>query len=155
RSKLPNRLVQTRLWRPSPENPMSRKPLLAFLCAGICVSLLVGGAALVTVQGQEAQRFGTWGVDLSARDLSVKPGDNFFRYVNRTCAKGPPPPPHRASIGGFVDLQTPSERPLRPTVDDLRPRPDARLSPEERKLRDFYNSFVDTAAIEAKGLEPA
>jgi putative endopeptidase len=25
--------------------------------------------------------FGTWGVDLSAMDKSVKPGDDFFRYV--------------------------------------------------------------------------
>src|SRR5262245_7691101 len=27
-------------------------------------------------------RFGTWGVDLSTRDLSVKPGDDFQRYAS-------------------------------------------------------------------------
>ena len=29
-----------------------------------------------------AKRYGTWGVDLDAMDKSVKPGDDFFRYVN-------------------------------------------------------------------------
>ena len=27
-------------------------------------------------------RFGTWGVDLGTRDLSVKPGDDFQRYAS-------------------------------------------------------------------------
>jgi hypothetical protein len=29
----------------------------------------------------ETARFGSWGVDLAARDLSVKPGDDFVRYA--------------------------------------------------------------------------
>ena len=29
-----------------------------------------------------APRMGPWGFDLSARDPSVKPGDDFFRYAN-------------------------------------------------------------------------
>src|SRR5690606_38948743 len=27
-------------------------------------------------------RFGSWGVDLGARDISVRPGDDFDRYAN-------------------------------------------------------------------------
>jgi putative endopeptidase len=129
---------------------MTRKSLLALLCAG----LALGGAAM-TVQGQEAKRFGTWGVDLSARDLTVKPGDNFFRYVNGSWLKTATIPADRASIGGFVDLQILSEQRLRAIVNDLRARPIAQLNADERKLRDFYDSFVDIDAIEAKGLAPA
>jgi putative endopeptidase len=129
---------------------MSRKSLLVLLCAGF----LASGASLLGVQGQEAQRFGSWGVDLAARDLSIKPGDNFFRYVNGNWLKTAAIPPDRTRTGGFDDLQILSERRLRAIIDDLRARPRARLSADERKLRDFYDSFMDTAAIEAKGLTP-
>ena len=129
---------------------MTRKSVLALLCAG-----LLAGVAMAGAQGQEAKRFGSWGVDLSARDLSVKPGDNFFRYVNGSWLKTAAIPADRASIGGFVDLQILSEQRLRAIVNDLRARPIAQLNADERKLRDFYDSFTDTAAIEAKGLEPA
>src|SRR5207247_4164482 len=29
-----------------------------------------------------AQRYGTWGVDLEGMDRSVKPGNDFFKFVN-------------------------------------------------------------------------
>ncbi len=128
---------------------MTRKSALALLGA-----VLLAGGAVIGAQGQEAKRFGSWGVDLSSRDLSVRPGDNFFRYANGSWLKSATIPAERASIGGFVDLQILSEQRLRAIVTDLRARPVAQLNPEERKLRDFYDSFVDTAAIEAKGLAP-
>lgn len=31
---------------------------------------------------QEAVHFGKWGIDLSSRDLSDKPGDDFQRYAS-------------------------------------------------------------------------
>jgi len=129
---------------------MSRKSVLALSCAGI----LFGAAMVAGAGAQEARRFGSWGVDLTAQDKSIKPGDNFFRYVNGNWLKTATIPADRASIGGFVDLQILSEQRLRAIVDDLRKRPDGQLSAEERKMRDFYNSFVDTAAIEARGLAP-
>ena len=32
--------------------------------------------------GTTAKRFGTWGIDTSGMDTSVKPGDDFNRFVN-------------------------------------------------------------------------
>jgi putative endopeptidase len=34
-----------------------------------------------------------WGVDISARDLSVKPGDDFDAYANGTGRRPTPSPP--------------------------------------------------------------
>ena len=129
---------------------MSRKSVLALLCAG----LLASGASLISAQGQEARRFGTWGVDLASRDLALKPGDNFFRYVNGGWLKTATIPADRARAGGFDDLQILSEQRLRAIIDNLRSRPVAQLNEDERKLRAFYDSWMDTATIEAKGLTP-
>src|ERR1700733_12165477 len=123
---------------------MSR--LLSFLC----VVLL----AATPVMAQSAPKFGMWGVDLTSLDTSVKPGDNFFLYVNGGWLKTAAIPPDRASTGSFQDLQILSEERLKVIVADLEKTPDQRLTEEEHKLRHLYDAFVDTAAIEARGLAP-
>ena len=101
-----------------------------------------------------AQTFGSWGVDLSSMDKSVKPGDNFYDYVNGAWQKKAVIPADRSQTGSFEDLQILSEKRLRTIMDDLEKKPLASLNPEERKLRDIYDAFEDTAAIEKNGLGP-
>ena len=124
---------------------MSRRlPALVLLC---------GALAATTALAQNAQ-LGKWGVDLSSMDKSVKPGDNFFNYVNGGWLKTAEIAPDRASAGSFQDLQILSEQRLRAIVEDLSKKRPSQMTAEERKLRDLYDSFVDTDAIEAKGLNP-
>jgi putative endopeptidase len=114
----------------------------------LCSALLVAAPALA----QSAPKFGKWGVDLTSLDPSVKPGDNFFSHVNGGWLRTAEIPPDRSSTGSFQDLQILSEERLKTIVADLEKTPEQSLMPEERKLRDLYDSFVDTDAIEAKGL---
>ena len=39
-------------------------------------------SSAVSPAAPQVVRFGTWGVDLSTRDLAVKPGDDFQRYAS-------------------------------------------------------------------------
>ena len=120
---------------------MSR--LLTFLC----------GAVLAATPVLAQPKLGKWGVDMTSLDQSVKPGDNFFLYVNGGWLKTAQIPADRASAGSFQDLQILSEQRLKTIVADLEKKPVRQLRAEERKLRDLHDSFVDTAAIEAKGLD--
>ncbi|MGC9953495.1 MAG: M13 family metallopeptidase [Rhizomicrobium sp.] len=97
---------------------------------------------------------GSWGVDLSGMDKSVKPGDDFFEYVNGTWLKTAVIPADRSSTGSFQNLEILSEKRMREIVDGLEARPYDQLSPEERKLRDLYDAFVDQKQIDDRGLEP-
>ena len=124
---------------------MSR--LLPFLCGALLVA--------TPVLAQSAPKFGKWGVDLTSLDSAVKPGDDFFRHVNGGWLKTAEIPADRSQTGSFQDLQILSEERLKAIVADLEKTPAQRLSPEERKLRELYDGFVDTDAIEAKGLAPA
>jgi putative endopeptidase len=99
-------------------------------------------------------KFGDFGVDLSAMDKSVKPGDNFFLYTNGTWLKTAVIPPDRSQTGSFQDLQIQSEQRMRAIVDDLEKKPYAQLNAEQKKLRDLYDAYEDRAAIEANGLKP-
>ena len=109
-------------------------------------------AAPVLAQDIPSPQFGTWGVDLSALDKSVKPGDNFFQYSAGNWLKAAVIAPDRSQSGAFQDLQILSERRMRAIIDDLEKKPEASLSPDERSLRDLYDAYEDTAAIEAAGL---
>jgi putative endopeptidase len=93
-------------------------------------------------------------VDLGAMDKSVKPGDNFYLYAEGDWLKTAAIAPDRSQTGAFQDLQILSEQRMRAIMDDLEKKPEASLSPDERKLRDLYDAFEDTAAIEAAGLTP-
>jgi putative endopeptidase len=112
--------------------------------------------ALLTLPAFAADKpqFGQFGVDLGAMDKSVKPGDNFFSYTNGNWLKTAVIPPDRSQTGSFQDLQILSETRMRAIVDDLEKKSYAQLSPDEKKLRDLYDAFEDTAAIEANGLKP-
>jgi len=131
-----------------------RRSLLAL--AGI---LLAGGtmhAATIQLTPPAAPKatLGTWGVDLSGMDKSVKPGDDFFDYVNGNWIKTATIPADRSSTGSFQTLQILSEKRMREIVDELEKRPADQLTTNERKLRDFYDAFVDEKQIADRGLAP-
>ncbi|HVV26523.1 MAG TPA: M13 family metallopeptidase [Rhizomicrobium sp.] len=125
---------------------MSRLPALALLCG----ALLTGSSA----SALEGPKLGKWGVDLTSLDPSVQPGDNFFLHVNGGWLRTAQIPADRSSTGSFQDLQILSEQRLKTIIGDLEKTPEDKLSPEEKKLRDFYDGFTDTAAIEFNGLKP-
>ena len=98
--------------------------------------------------------FGPWGVALDYVDTSVSPGNDFFRYVNGSWLKTATIPADRSTAGVNLEVDRGNEDKLRAIVAALAARPGNELSDEERKLRDLYDAFEDTAAIEAAGLEP-
>ncbi len=123
--------------------------LAAALCMGSAVAAGYGDAP------EAKPELGAWGVDLAAMDRNVKPGDNFFNYVNGTWLAKTEIPAERSSIGAFQLLRILSEKRMKDIVAELQAKPYASLSVEEKKLRDLYEAYVNTAQIEANGLAPA
>jgi len=52
-----------------------------------------------------APKYGAWGIDLSGRDLSVKPGANFYRYANGAWDDRTEIPPDRTSFSNFATMR--------------------------------------------------
>jgi endothelin-converting enzyme/putative endopeptidase len=121
---------------------------LAFTAA-----LLLGGVAtpLLAQPGTPAAaaakpRYGDFGIDLSAMDRSVKPGDSFWHYVNGNWDKTTEIAADRTSAGAGVILVDEAERQVREIVEDP-----AASGSTGRQVADFYASWIDEKAIEARG----
>src|SRR6185503_16091738 len=95
--------------------------------------------------------YGDWGYATSAMDKSVKPGDDFWEYVNGTWDKNTQIAADRASAGPFVTLSDQAEKDVRQIVEQEASNPDSHLG---QQIGDYYASFMDTAAIEAAGTAP-
>ena len=98
--------------------------------------------------------FGTWGFDPKAIDPAVDPGDNFFDYANGKWVRENPIPAEFTRFGAFNILREKSTADVEALVADLVASKPA-AGTQERRVVDAYQSFLDTAAIDAAGLAPA
>src|SRR5262245_57321050 len=67
--------------------------------------------------------FAPWGVDLTAMDSAVKPGDDFFDYVNGAWAKRTEIAPDRTFVGIDSVLNDQIDKDVRAIVEDMAKNP--------------------------------
>ncbi|TXG85345.1 MAG: M13 family peptidase [Sphingomonadales bacterium] len=126
------------------------RTFLKIALAGVALGALSLPALAQTAGKPE---LGSFGVDLSGRDLSVKPGDDFNLYANGVWMKNTKIPDDRASYGAFVALREKSEKNVRAIIEELAAKPDAQTG-DARKVGTFYAAFMDEARIEQLGMTP-
>ena len=93
------------------------------------------------------------GLDLSVMDRSVAPGDDFYRYANGAWLRTFEIPADRSGYGAFNIAADRADKQLTELVESAAAA-DAPAGSDQRRIGDFYRSYVDTAAIEAAGLAP-
>src|SRR5918996_3852787 len=67
--------------------------------------------------------FAPWGVDLTAMDSGMKPGDDFFAYVNGAWAKRTEIAPDRTFVGIDSVLNDQLDKNVRDIVEDMAKNP--------------------------------
>lgn len=92
-------------------------------------------------------QIGDFGFDMAGRDLAVPPGQDFYEYANGKWDRATTIPADRSSYGMFVALQDLSLARTREILDAAAKRPGS-------KPGDYYASFMDEAAVNAKGVAP-
>ena len=98
--------------------------------------------------------YGAFGFDTAGMDRTVAPGDDFGRYASGTFLKTLVIPEDKSSYGMFTRLRDLSQTRTREIIEAAATRKGAKPGSEAQKVGDFYASFLDEAAIEAKGLAP-
>ncbi|HEY3053600.1 MAG TPA: M13-type metalloendopeptidase [Thermoanaerobaculia bacterium] len=136
---------------------------MRFKLAVSAISLIALLSSFTTVRGEDAsttataKRYGTWGVDLEGMDPAVKPGDDFFRYVNGKWAATTQIPPDKTSYGAFQILTDLSEARVRQILDRWSADKTLKAGTDEAKVASIYRTFLDEATAEkldAKPIQP-
>jgi putative endopeptidase len=126
-----------------------------WLGAAAAAALLVALPATAQPAGQDlskAARMGTWGFDLSGRDPSVSPGQDFYTYANGNYLKTLEIPADRSRYGAFDSLNELSQSRMHAVLDKAAA--DKAATGDGAKVGALYRSFVDEAKVEALGARP-
>lgn len=86
-------------------------------------------------------------------DLSVKPGDDFFNYVNGAWVKQIEIPADKSSYGSFQILRDEAQEDVMAIIKTSA-EGDFKAGSDEQKVGDFYKAYMDTEKRDALGLTP-
>jgi len=99
----------------------------------------------------KAQNDNPVAIDKSNFDLSYKPEDNFYKYVNGNWLKNNPIPPGNNSWGTFSVVRQQQAEILKSLIEEIAKDNNAISGSDRQILRDFYLTAMDSAAIEKQG----
>lgn len=113
-----------------------------------CAEAPRDGAQTEQVEQQQVS-----GVETHNMDTTVRPQDNFFRFVNGGWLENTEIPSDRARWGAFDELREAAEEHVQTIVQEFAAM-DAEYGSDQQKIGDLYRSFLNTDRIEALGLAP-
>ncbi|MBK7855562.1 MAG: M13 family metallopeptidase [Bacteroidetes bacterium] len=93
-------------------------------------------------------------VDLANFDKTVKPGDNFYQYVNGTWIKNNPVPDTETRWGSFSIVDETIKARLKEIVEELKRMRDLKQGSAEQKIRDYYLTAMDVEKMNSNGITP-
>jgi predicted metalloendopeptidase len=93
-----------------------------------------------------------FGRTLPIVDPAVRPGNDFYQYVNGTWLKATEIPADRSSMSDSAALSEQADRRTREIIEETAR--DKNASADAKKIADFFNAFMDEASIEKAGLGP-
>ncbi len=119
-----------------------------FACA-LCFALAACGQ-----QAGDDEVVLTSGIELANMNTTVRPQDDFFRYVNGTWLATTEIPADRNTTGVFMDLRDKAREDVRTIIEEVASETDLETGSDEQKVADLYNSFMDTDRLEVLGMSP-
>jgi len=94
------------------------------------------------------------GIEQANIDKTVRPQDNFYRYMNGTWLKNNRIPADKTAIGSFYDLRDKSDEDVKALIEDLAGTENLTTGSDEQKVADLFRSFMNKQALEKAGVEP-
>ncbi|WP_271679813.1 M13 family metallopeptidase [Thermomonas mangrovi] len=97
---------------------------------------------------------GAWGVDLANMDTAIKPGDDFYAYVNGKWNQRTEIPDDKVEVGGLASLQDKALQQTHALLEAAAADTSAAAGSEVKKIGDWYATYMDEAALDKAGFAP-
>src|SRR5439155_5226762 len=121
----------------------------AAVLAASTAMTVTSAAAQTTQAGATASvapakaHLGTWGVDLTARDTSVKPGDDFQKYASGAWLAKTNIPADKPQVGSFYEVFDLTQDQMKALITS---------APASSKYGAMYRSMMDEGRVEQLGV---
>lgn len=99
-------------------------------------------------------QFGAWGVDLDGMDTSVKPGDDFYSYVNGTWHAKAEIAADKKNVGPASNLGDLAFEQVKTLLEEAAAHTNAPKGSDRQKIGDWYASMMDENKLVVDGLKP-
>ena len=96
----------------------------------------------------------TSGITLANMDKSVRPQDNFYRYINGGWLKNTTIPGDKTAVGSFYDLRDTADDNVKAIIEELAATENLKTGSDEQKVADLFRSYMDSAGRDALGIKP-
>ncbi|XQW84012.1 M13 family metallopeptidase [Thalassotalea piscium] len=96
----------------------------------------------------------TSGISLANMDKSVRPQDNFYRYINGGWLKKTTIPGDKTAVGSFYDLRDTADDNVKAIIEELAATDNLKMGSDEQKVADLFRSYMDTETRDALGIKP-
>ena len=94
------------------------------------------------------------GIDKATMDLSVRPQDNFYSYVNGAWLNAHEIPGDKTAIGSFYDLRDEADDNVKAIIEELAATKNLKMGSDEQKVADLFRSFMDLDTRNTAGTAP-
>lgn len=115
----------------------------------IAITVMIGINACNEVSQEKTM---TKAIDKENMDTTVKPGENLFKYANGGWIKSNPIPDEYSQYGAFTVIYEDNQEQLKSLIKEVSEQKDTKKGSINQKIRDFYNSGMDTVKIEELGV---
>ena len=123
------------------------------ISAAALAALAACGKGPATQTAAEAPAALRSGIDISQLDDSIRPGDDFFAYVNGKWVAETKMPDDRSRYGSFDILRDESQEDVKAIVE-MSASGDFAKGSDEQKVGDLYKSYLDMETRNARGVGP-
>jgi putative endopeptidase len=128
--------------------------MLSKLAVSACFALAWLCAGAADVQTADKPQFGAWGLDLSAMDKQVLPGNDFNRYASGAWLARTKIPADKPMASLRYLMSDRTEERLHELMNKAAATAPAEPKDLEGKVGAFYKAFMDEARVEMLGAEP-
>ena len=94
------------------------------------------------------------GIITANMDTSVRPQDDFYRYVNGKWLDNTAIPEDKSSYGSFTVLRDKSRRDVKAIIEETAKLAEVEPGSDAQKVGDLYNSFMDVEKLNQLGAKP-
>ncbi len=116
---------------------------------------IIGTTALFGLtQGCKQEQKGAIALSASNMDTAIKAGDDFYKYANGNWLKNNPIPAEYSRYGAFEVLEEQNYKQMEEILKEVSADKSAKAGSVNQKIRDFYNTGMDTLAIDKAGFTP-